>query len=372
MCTQHFYKMMVPMFIYLSFLTYIPSTSQIENTAAASVRADPETTKVLFVGASYFSYNNLPNLYEELIKASGKAVAITTYIINGTYLEQFAQNAAVVELIKQKKWDFVFLHESGPPVGYPDTHYLFIPPYIQRHTYAALEQFKQIIVENSDKTKMIFLMPWAFEDGLTWIPGQTDTFEDMQWNIYYNTIKWAKEIGFIIAPAGWTWRAVIIATPQLHYLFQPDWNHPSLRGSYLTACVLYVTAYKESVRDNSYLGGLDQSEAGYFQQVASAIVLNDLELWNIPVSAIHDPAPSSCQEFKLHDNFPNPFNPKTAITYNLPTECRVMLRVVDILGQTVTTLVEKIQDDGRLIGMLKMRRVEYISITLKQPIHEIQ
>ncbi len=99
------------------------------------------------------------------------------------------------------------------------------------------------------------------------------------------TLERRKEIGFLVAPVGWAWRTVISEHPALHYLFLSDYNHPSLRGSYLTACVLYVSVFKESVVGNGYHGGVPEEEAEYFQRVASRTVLDNLQLWNIPATA---------------------------------------------------------------------------------------
>jgi hypothetical protein len=50
--------------------------------------------------------------------------------------------------------------------------------------------------------------------------------------------------------------------------------------------------------------------------------------------------------FALEQNYPNPFNPATIIRYQLPVESRVMIRVFDLLGREVHTLVEATQAAG--------------------------
>lgn len=44
-------------------------------------------------------------------------------------------------------------------------------------------------------------------------------------------------------------------------------------------------------------------------------------------------------EFILHQNYPNPFNPGTKITFELATNSKVTLKVYDILGQEIITLI---------------------------------
>jgi Secretion system C-terminal sorting domain len=51
-------------------------------------------------------------------------------------------------------------------------------------------------------------------------------------------------------------------------------------------------------------------------------------------------------EYILHQNYPNPFNPSTTIKYQLSSSGIVTLKVYDILGREVTTLVNGFKSEG--------------------------
>ncbi len=61
---------------------------------------------------------------------------------------------------------------------------------------------------------------------------------------------------------------------------------------------------------------------------------------SLVTSVRHDPQPLQPSGFQLCSNFPNPFNPSTMIVFYLPRNARVTVRVYDIAGRVVETLVD--------------------------------
>ena len=57
-----------------------------------------------------------------------------------------------------------------------------------------------------------------------------------------------------------------------------------------------------------------------------------------------EPLPSTCV---LHQNFPNPFNPGTSLSYEIPANGHVTLKVFDLLGREVITLVDGVEESGK-------------------------
>ena len=52
------------------------------------------------------------------------------------------------------------------------------------------------------------------------------------------------------------------------------------------------------------------------------------------------------KEFQVFDNYPNPFNPSTTISYNLPANDVVNVAIYDLAGKKVKTFVNGKQNAG--------------------------
>ncbi|MBE2228048.1 MAG: T9SS type A sorting domain-containing protein [Ignavibacteria bacterium] len=69
------------------------------------------------------------------------------------------------------------------------------------------------------------------------------------------------------------------------------------------------------------------------------------KMTGVPV-AVNEPTTQIPTEFKMEQNYPNPFNPTTNITFALPKSGVVVLKVYDVLGKEVASLVNSFTNAG--------------------------
>lgn len=81
-------------------------------------------------------------------------------------------------------------------------------------------------------------------------------------------------------------------------------------------------------------GAAYQSQAGFWQIYYQSVISDVTDKELLPI------------EFKLEQNFPNPFNPSTVIRFAIPERANVILKVYDLLGGEVITLINEEKEAG--------------------------
>ncbi len=125
-------------------------------------------------------------------------------------------------------------------------------------------------------------------------------------------------------------------------IFPILWQHPGVKG-------ITIWGYKEGLvwQTTTYLERSDGTARPALLWLANYIKNNPVGVEKT-VSGI----PTS---FQLDQNFPNPFNPTTTIRYSVPSASKVSLKVFDLLGRQVQTLVDETQMPGQYTVTLDAR-----------------
>lgn len=111
---------------------------------------------------------------------------------------------------------------------------------------------------------------------------------------------------------------------------------------------------QDSVRLNDFAGSGNKNVQIRFRMVSdgavekAGIYIDDIEIFaeGLVASVESEESNTIPAEYSLSQNYPNPFNPSTIISYSLPEATIVTLRIYDVLGREVKTLVSEQQAAG--------------------------
>jgi hypothetical protein len=115
----------------------------------------------------------------------------------------------------------------------------------------------------------------------------------------------------------------------------------NLQANNNTAAVNELNAFMNQV--NAYINNERlNAETGNALLARADFIISEIGSGNSPVLE-----GQPVREYSLNQNYPNPFNPSTVISYAIPHTAHVILRIFDMTGQQISTLVDGIQSSGR-------------------------
>lgn len=178
----------------------------------------------------------------------------------------------------------------------------------------------------------------------------TETETGLNFSGFYTRYFAILEIDCINNAPFLSWQVPNVSDPISHYELQ-RWGGSSFQ-------TIYTTTSNLSYHDNTQIGFCDpNSSTGYLRQYRVVTIYED-ELWPHEFSNIQkilitkglskdNLTNIENSSFSLEQNYPNPFNPTTKISYNIPSNGFVSLKVYNSLGQEIKTLVSENQGEGK-------------------------
>jgi hypothetical protein len=226
---------------------------------SACEREQQQPIRILFIGNSYTFANDLPGTFTKLACSGGHKIVTGQAAVGGAMLSDHAASTQTTDLLLKQKWDWVVLQEQSELPA--------VPALRAQNMYPAVRWFVTQI-RQQDAQPLLFYT-WAHRDGS---PNTgTNTYNDMQAQLYMGYYGIARELGAPVAAVGTAWSKAR-NRPQPLDLWQEDGSHPNTSGTYLAACVFYATLFQESPVGLEYLAGLSQESAKDLQTIAAESV----------------------------------------------------------------------------------------------------
>jgi hypothetical protein len=239
------------------------------NVACAREERAPTCTRILFIGNSYTTVNDLPSVFANLARSGGHRVETKSAAVDGWTLANHADSPATATALAASRWDIVVLQEQSQIPA--------IEEFRQTQMYPAARRLISSI--RNQGALPLFYLTWGRRDG--WPETGIPTYASMQAAIDDGYLVIAADQRVAVAPVGVAW-ATLVTRGAGASLWQQDGSHPTEAGTYLAACVFYATIFRESPKGLGYHASLSAEAAAMIQQVAADTVLSDPTKWPPP------------------------------------------------------------------------------------------
>jgi PKD repeat protein len=240
-----------------------------------------DTLSVLFIGNSYTSYNNLPLLVKNLSTSAGKTLNIDSNMPGGYLMSSHAADGTTLSKISMGNWDYVILQEQSqiPTIDY----------YRYNDMYPAMIDLKALIKLYNPCAKIITYMTWGRRFGGqqcdpsgTYCSPVFANFNHMQDSLTSAYLEISEQLKVQCAPVGVVWQNILNDTNLV--LHSGDNSHPNIDGSYVAACAIFTSIWKQGTSGLSYTAGLSSSLALYYQSISDNTIFSSANDWNLHIN----------------------------------------------------------------------------------------
>lgn len=239
-----------------------------ENIVDGADESTGVTIKVLFIGNSYTSANNLPGMVNNMAESAGHKLVYSLSLPGAARFLHHNDNSDTLEKIDAEPWDFVILQNQSQVPGWK-------PEDVRTRSLLHAEALVRKISDNDPNTAIVYFATWGRKNGdaqncghyplVCGFDGHTQALSD-GYTIY------AQSTGGDIAQVGEAWKNIVddSAAPfESDDLWSTDGSHPSLLGSYLAAAVIYNLIFSEYSGEVTYTAGLSPLVSSYLQEQAA-------------------------------------------------------------------------------------------------------
>lgn len=229
-----------------------------------------QETSVLFIGNSFTFMNDMPTMFRQIAEAKGHKIYVDTVVEGGKNFEYHASQKETYATIRSRKWDYVIIQGHSNELAQPDSK-------VEKQTLPFAKQIVDSIRANNPCTQVVLYMTWGYKYGNPkWAP--ISSYDSMQFRVKNQYMRFADFLNARVSPVGEVWKTVRSNYSGLN-LYDPDNQHPSLAGSYISACTHFATIFGESPIGNGIQVKLSPEERQIIEWNASQIVLNNLNQW---------------------------------------------------------------------------------------------
>lgn len=226
---------------------------------------------VLFIGNSYTHMNKMPELFSKMAASKGYKVNVEMDAKSNHSFKMHSERPELFEHIKQKKWDYVVLQGFSRELSYP-------PEYLDTASIPYFNKLVDSIYANNPCTSILLYMTWGYKEGFAERP-EIDNYEKMSDMVRRGYQYLSAIYNLPIVPVGDVWRTLRSNVKEIN-LYDKDFQHPTIHGSYLTASTFYAAIFKSSP-EKAYYKNMSEEEAIVLQQTAYDYVMNSLDEYKL-------------------------------------------------------------------------------------------